>query len=238
MKFKRYSFTLIELLVVIAIIAILAAMLLPALNNARSKARATKCMGNLKQIGMACIQYADDSNGFLLSAYDNKRTTVPASTKAYYWAGALCVGKYLPVSNIFQCPSAPNNPLKYIATDASDGYRTYGIVRDMTQLIPSEATVPYNNLYKLPSGKSPSICFIVGDSAKLAGTPTKAYPTHMISWGNGSLNLAALRHSANANMVFADGGARAVSRTDAYKKKVFPGLEELIMNDAFKVSNM
>lgn len=81
---KRKSFTLIELLIVIAIIAILAAMLLPALNKARDKGKTISCTNNLKQQGLAVIQYCDS----------NKDITFPSGMQAgvmqnLYWHATL-----------------------------------------------------------------------------------------------------------------------------------------------------
>jgi len=66
---KKRIFTLIELLIVIAIIAILAGMLLPALQSARAKAQTVSCVGNIKQIGMMSLEYADRFDGALPNAY-------------------------------------------------------------------------------------------------------------------------------------------------------------------------
>jgi prepilin-type processing-associated H-X9-DG protein len=112
---------LIELLVVIAIIAILASMLLPALSKAKSRTDRTRCMNNLKQMGLAMLMYSqDDSHGYLSGTYNDGDDDL-TWLYPFYISGAVA-------QSIFVCPSTQN----FISTNLQKHpYNNQTVLRDM-----------------------------------------------------------------------------------------------------------
>ena len=105
LQIRKRNFTFIELLVVIAIIAILASLLLPALNNARKRARGVLCTGNLKQVGLTSTMYQQNYDDFIMPS----RFTAPFGYSGFTWNYYCFSNRFLNMKSL-TCPELPARP--------------------------------------------------------------------------------------------------------------------------------
>jgi prepilin-type N-terminal cleavage/methylation domain-containing protein/prepilin-type processing-associated H-X9-DG protein len=221
-KYQQKSFTLIELLVVIAIIAILAAMLLPALQQARERGRSAKCIANQKQVAFCFSTYAEEHKGFL-PPYRNGSTTSSGKTwfSARKTAGLLApyvgmetdsdcafagygnqktdqkgVGKI--VRHPLSCPSKEVSP-QWI--EPGNGIAGIGMNTRLTWYMANLGVSGKTQPYQIEKAKYPARGMLTMEKYK---TGYIISYTHNVKTGSASTNAADYPHNDKSTIVFMD----------------------------------
>jgi prepilin-type processing-associated H-X9-DG protein/prepilin-type N-terminal cleavage/methylation domain-containing protein len=223
---SRRAFTLVELLVIIAIIAILAAMLLPALGRARENAKTAACANNLKQLGLAIAMYGEEF-GIYPPGYTGP-SDFTFLLSSYLGATALVYGQENQRSRVVECPSRTIKPSSLTANYSAhprvmvhsaygDTPRKYG-----TLLRPTEILLVADAM-QFPDGRA--LATLVDTAGILADGLTanteNVVPVGLdmdgITSGVGDLRY---RHAGRANLLFADGHLGSIRKGELRDKNL------------------
>jgi len=214
----RSAFTLLELLVVVAIIAILAAILFPVFARARENARRTSCQSNLKQIGLAWIQYSQDYDEKIMRFSNGvSASSATASAPAVYWWGSWdgatfrasggLLQPYMKSDQVRVCPSFTAVPAN--AYEGSTGYAYNVGTLSPTDYGPAPTYTASPRAASLAAISDTAQTVVFADAAKLDSAGVYAPSTYLQGPSADNPNFNA-RHLETGNVLFCDGHVKAL----------------------------
>jgi len=211
-----HAFTLIELLVVVAIIAVLVALLLPAIQQARKRAQAVICQSNLKQVFYG-VHFYSERFGVLPPSWLQSPTYGHRGAKFYidkagFWGGCEPRNRYADIYNMSRqvkefcwCPTGYRPPETKDPT--SGWYRAERNSYGAPQTFPS----------RLDRVADPMLEPLFGDSTVIFSSDTQVPIIHRNSWNYTATYAFSLRHFRQGNMLFADGRVSGLDKTAAFR---------------------
>jgi prepilin-type processing-associated H-X9-DG protein/prepilin-type N-terminal cleavage/methylation domain-containing protein len=197
---RRFGFTLLELLATMAVIGLLAAMLIPGLHTVADKSRSSKCMSNLRQIGVGLLAYASDHDNRLPVYWDEQ-----GGGDLWYKSMADYLGSD---GKIWVCPAAahrmPRSPFgdtSYGLSEAVSGAKRVTISSPASEFLAGEGN-------QLEGWRSAGAALLFGGALNNGPTPDSDDTDHATGWAG----WIRYRHDGSANMLYMDGHVAPLSK--------------------------